>query len=226
MSDFVEIGADAWVLSLSGRNAINVYLLGDVLVDAGGRMHTRRLRAALAGREVRAHAVTHAHYDHQGGSHAVCQALGIPLWCGAGDRAALETGNVDAIVARPGSFVAWLCRVLAGPPHPVARVLRAGDGVGAGFVALETPGHTPGSLAFWRESDRLLVLGDAAMNWSPPARTGLREPFSWATCDPAVNRASLRRLAALAPATVCFGHGVPVSGPDRFLPFVERLNLR
>ena len=199
MSDFVAIGTDAWVLSLSGRNSINAYLLGDVLVDAGGRMQARRLLAALAGHRVVAHAVTHAHYDHQGGSHAVCQALGIPLCCGAGDREALETGNVDGIVRRPGSFSAWLCRVLAGPPHPVARVLREGDAVGAGFVVLETPGHTPGSLSFWRASDRLLVLGDAAMNWSPPTRRGLREPFTWATTDAAVNRASLRRLAALGP---------------------------
>ena len=226
MSDFIEIGADAWVLALSRRNSINAYLLGDVLVDAGARMQARRLLAALAGRRVVAHAVTHAHYDHQGGSHAVCQALGVPLWCGAGDREALETGKVDAIVPRPGSFSAWLCRVLAGPPHPVARELREGDVVGTGFVVLETPGHTPGSLAFWRASDRLLVLGDVAMNWSPPIRRGLREPFPWATVDPTANRASLRRLAALGPATVWFGHGEPVSGPERFLPFVESLNLR
>ncbi len=226
MSDQIQLGADAWQLPLAREGSINAYLLGDLLVDTGGRMQVRKVAAALAGRRVVAHAVTHAHYDHAGGSHAICERFGIPFWCGAGDREALETGNVDSIVRRPGSFAAWLCRVLAGPPHPVARVLRDGDDVGAGFVALETPGHTPGSLSFWREADRLLIVGDAAMNWSPPVRRGLREPFTWATVDPAANRAGLRRLAALEPALVCFGHGLPVSGPDRFLPFVGGLNLR
>src|SRR5512143_379500 len=96
-NDFVEIGEDAWRLSLVPRDGINVYLLGSVLVDAGGRMQAKRVLAALAGRPVVAHAITHAHYDHQGGSHAICARLGIPLWCGAGDREAMETGALELL---------------------------------------------------------------------------------------------------------------------------------
>ena len=34
----------------------------------------------IAGIAVQAHALTHAHADHQGSSHAVCEALGLSLW--------------------------------------------------------------------------------------------------------------------------------------------------
>ena len=50
-------------------------------------------------------------------------------------------------------------RYWAGPGHPFDRRLREGDEV-AGFTVLETPGHAPGHVAFWREADRVLILGD------------------------------------------------------------------
>lgn len=73
------------VQQLSGRppNAINVYLVGDILVDAGTPGAKRRILAELAGHDVRTHLVTYAHPDHFGSSHAVCEALGLPLWTGA-----------------------------------------------------------------------------------------------------------------------------------------------
>jgi len=63
-------------------HAINVYLVGDVLVDAGTPSARRRILPQLTGRDVRTHVVTHAHPDHFGSSHAVCEALfghGPPL---------------------------------------------------------------------------------------------------------------------------------------------------
>ena len=38
---------------------------------------------------------------------------------------------------------------------------------------------------------------------------GLHEPPTFFTPDPALNRVSARKLAALEPALVCFGHGDP-----------------
>ena len=63
-------------------HAINAYLIGDVLIDAGTRHARHRILRQLSGHTVKAHALTHAHPDHQGASRAVCDALGIPLWCG------------------------------------------------------------------------------------------------------------------------------------------------
>ena len=52
-------------------NGINVYLMGDVLVDAGTRHSGRRIFRQLEGHKVATHALTHAHPDHQGASGGV-----------------------------------------------------------------------------------------------------------------------------------------------------------
>jgi hydroxyacylglutathione hydrolase len=42
--------------------------------------------------------------------------------------------------------------------------------------------------------------------------------------DSTLNRDSARRLGALEPRLVCFGHGPPLWDPDRFGRFVEGLS--
>src|ERR687889_2285537 len=75
-------------------NGINVYLMGDVLVDAATRRAGRRILKQLQGRTVTTHALTHAHPDHQGASKEVCERLGVELWCGERDADAMESGNL------------------------------------------------------------------------------------------------------------------------------------
>src|SRR4051812_18414101 len=126
----------------------NSYLLGDVVVDSATRLGRRRLLRALHGERVSAHALTHVHPPTQGSSAAVCGKFGVDAWCGAGDVAALESGDIAA--SQPDCwFNRFQQRFFAGPPVQVARVLREGDDV-AGFEVLEVPGHSPGHLAFWR----------------------------------------------------------------------------
>jgi glyoxylase-like metal-dependent hydrolase (beta-lactamase superfamily II) len=202
------------------RNAINVYLMGDVLVDAGTTSAAKRILREVSGRGVTAHALTHGHSDHFGSSKKVCEALGVPLWCGAGDVEAVETGKIPTVDH-------WLGRVirrLPGPPgHPVERRLGEGDEV-AGFRVLEVPGHSAGHVAYWRESDRTLVLGDVLFNLNLRSfRPGLNEPPRAFTPDPARNRESARRVAALEPALVCFGHGPPMRDTAGFVRFIEKL---
>ena len=83
-----------YMLSGFPPNAINVYLMGDVLVDAGTRHSGRRIFRQLRGHQVATHALTHAHPDHQGASKEVCERLGIELWCGERDADAMESGNL------------------------------------------------------------------------------------------------------------------------------------
>lgn len=204
-------------------DAVNVYLIGDVLVDSGGRLRGKRLLSFLSGRDIRAHALTHGHFDHQGSSHYICESLAIPLWCGEGDRRAVESGNQADLFVNPCGFPAWLGQRLAGPSHPVSRSLKEGDVVGS-FRVLEAPGHTPGHIAYWREADRILIIGDVLFHRDPVTlQRGLREPFTFATTDAAANRNSARRLAALNPAVICFGHGAPLRSGDQLGDFVSRL---
>lgn len=213
------------VQQLSGwpRNAVNVYLLDDVLLDAATRQGEQRIMRQLAGRRVSAHALTHAHPDHQGSSHAICTLLEIPLWCGQGDVPAMETPGGVYNSQAPTWVNRLQRRFWTGPPHPVARALTEGDEV-AGFTVLEVPGHSRGHLAYWREHDRVLILGDVLNNVN--VRTGvpwLHEPPAVLTPDPARNRASARRLAALRPQLTCFGHGAPLRDPGKLTDFIERL---
>ncbi len=206
-------------------NALNVYLLDDVLIDSGTRWAQRRILRQLRGRPVSAHMLTHAHPDHQGASHAVCEVLGVPLWCSEAERAAVESGAVSGNPPRgtTGRLIALASRLALGHAHPVARTLGEGDEV-AGFAVLKTPGHAPGHISLWRERDRVLIVGDVLTNMSlSTGIPGLHEPPAVLSHDPARNRESARRLAALRPGLACFGHGPPLRDPDRLTAFAAAL---
>jgi hydroxyacylglutathione hydrolase len=200
---------------------LNIYLLGDVVVDSGVRWSRRRLARQLAGRQLTAHVLTHAHFDHAGCSAWLCHTLDLPLWCGAGDAAAIASGRVDS---HGWTLVNRLQRTLAPvTAHPVTRVLREGEVVG-GFEVLEVPGHSPGALAFWRQRDRVLVCGDVLANFGlHPSRPRLVLAPAALSSDYEANRRSARRLADLRPRLVCFGHGFAVTDPGRFAAAIHRL---
>lgn len=216
-----QLADDFYHLPLMLRNGINAYFAGGVLFDAGVPGDEKKITKALRGRTVTAHALTHGHPDHQGASHAVCEALGIPLWCGAADADAVEAGDLSPLM--PDHWIARFMRSRSGPAHPVARRLREGDEVG-GFTVIETPGHSPGHVVYWRDRDRTLILGDV-LNGMNLITTipGLREPPAMFTPDPAQNRASARKLLGLAPNLVVFGHGPPLRDPARFRAFISSL---
>lgn len=211
---------DVFQLPLAPRSAVNAYLVGDVLIDAGTAGSAKRILRELQGHAVVAHALTHAHIDHVGGSKKVVDALDVPVWAPAGDAAAVEAGKPDAadnLLEPVASRSGWR-------PVPVARRLQEGDEVGPGFVVLDVPGHSPGHVAFWREADRTLVCGDVFFHISLlTGRPRLREPLGPFTVDPVQNRASMRRLAALKPELVLFGHGVPLRDPAKLSAFSDAL---
>lgn len=204
-----EIAENVWHIPLMGRHLINAYVLGDVLVDAGMAGHGKKLRGKLGGHAIAAHTLTHAHPDHVGGSKNVVDALGIPFWAPAGEAAAVEAGQA---VQKPTKAKQLLELTAKFKPVPIARRLNEGDEVG-GFTVLDTPGHSPGHISFWRESDRTLICGDVWFNMNVlTLRPGLRAPLSLPTVDPALNRRSMQRLVELRPETVGFGHGPVMTG--------------
>ncbi len=218
-----QLAKDLYLLRGFPPDAINVYLAQDVLIDAATRQGERRIMRQIRDRPVRAHALTHAHPDHQGASHAICESLQIPLWCGERDVHAMETPGAISNSQAPGWMNWFQQRFWTGPPHPVARPLKEGDDV-AGFEVLEVPGHSIGHVAYWRESDRVLILGDVLNGMNVrTGRRGLHEPPEIFTPDPVRNRASARRLAALEPELVCFGHGPPLRDPAELQRFIAAL---
>ena len=209
------IAEGVWQLPLVPRNGINAYVIGDVLVDTGIKQSAGKIAEMLEGRSISAIALTHAHGDHAGAMKRLAARFGVPVWCGAADREAAETGRLalSSTLDRPG--LSTVGNAAAGfDGTPVARTLADGDVLTAGFTVLETPGHSPGHVSFWRETDRTLICGDVFFNMHVLTTIpGLRQPPDLFTPNPTENRDSERRLAALEPSTVGFGHG-PVLSDD------------
>ena len=200
-----EIAPDVFHIPLVARDGINAYVIGDVLVDAGLASSAKKIVKALARRTIRAHALTHAHVDHAGGSRRLVDQLELPLWAPAGDAGDVVSGEPALAPTRLRALMAF---VGGFDGVDVARELREGDEVAAGFAVVELPGHSPGQIGYWRESDRVLLTGDVLTNMNLlTTKVGLHLPPDIVTVDPARNRESARRVAALEPRVVGFGHG-------------------
>src|SRR5262245_36383680 len=213
------IAKGVWQLSGFPRHFFNVYLLGDVLIDAATRWGTRRILRQLRDRPPRLVALTHCHPDHQGAAKTVCETFGVPLACHKADVPAAE-GRVRMLphnrVIRLGE---WLWAV---PPCPVGRHLEDGDEI-AGFRVVHAPGHTPGHSMFFRDADRLCIAGDVLANSNYlTGKPSLREPLALFSVDVAQNRRSIRTLVDLKPSVVCFGHGPPLRNPEVLEQYVAR----
>jgi len=218
-----QLADGVWQLAGFPPHLINVYLVEDVLIDAGTRHAGRRILRELRGREVNAHALTHAHPDHQGASKEVCETLGIPYWVPERDADAAERPELIGRRQPDDALAQFFVRTMTGPGRRVDRRLREGDQV-AGFVALDTPGHSAGHVAYWREADGVLIVGDVLSNQDTlTGIRGLHEAKPLLTPDPERNRESARRLAALEPALALFGHGPPLRDAKKLVDFVRSL---
>lgn len=215
-----NVARNVWQVCTFPPNAINAYLVEDVLIDCGTRWDAKRLLRAVGGVDLKLVALTHVHPDHQGSAKAICEKRRVPLACHEADRAAMEGREPLGPPTRPIRFSSNL---MAGPPHPVDRVLKEGDEI-AGFRVVEAPGHTLGHVIFFRETDRVAIAGDVATSMNLfTTLPGLHEPPKFFCVDAAINRQSIRKLAELNPEIVLFGHGPPWRDLGKLQKFAERL---
>lgn len=216
-----QLADQVWQLkgALPLPNSINTFLLDDVLVDSGARFDGKGILKQLRDRRLSAHALTHAHPDHQGSSKLVCDTLGVPYWVPENDVAKAEDPELIRAEQPSSKIGSFFYATMHGPGHPVDRALKEGDVV-AGFEVLDTPGHSRGHVSYWREGDRTLLLGDVLNNMDIyTGLPGLHEPKPSVTPDPVRNRESIRRLGELEPALVMFGHGAPLRDTAKFVAF-------
>jgi hydroxyacylglutathione hydrolase len=218
-----QVADGVWQLRGFPPNGINVYFADGVVFDAASRYAGRRILRQVKGHEVSAHAVTHAHPDHQGASHEICEKLNIPLWIGELDADAIEHPELIGQRQPDHRLAQFYAKFFTGPAHSVARQLREGDEVGS-FKVLDAPGHSAGHVVFWRESDRVLIIGDVLCNMDTVTGIpGLQEPKPFFTPDPARNRESIRKLAPLEPRVVLFGHGAPLRDTRKWDALMQKL---
>lgn len=218
-----NLAPDVWRLKQIPAPSVNVYLVKDVLIDAGTRWDRRRIFAEIANRRLSALALTHVHPDHQGVAKDVCEARQIPLACHADDVDAMEGRRPVQEAAPDNPYNRIIKRFWQGPPHKVDRVLNEGDEV-AGFRVVHAPGHARGEVIYFRDSDRVAICGDVIRNMSyATGLPGVKEPPDIFTYDPAENRRSIHKLAELEPSLILPGHGPAVTDIAAFERFVASL---
>jgi len=229
-----QVAEGVWLLRGDARDAMNVYFLEDeggvVQFDAGTKGMTKEVRTA-AGRlgGLKRIVLGHAHADHRG----TAPALDAPVFCHPDE---VTDAEADAAIApymeivtlpAPARWIyPFLLRRWDGGPVKIAGTVSEGDEV-AGFRILHFPGHAPGLIGLWREKDRLALVSDVVY-LIDSTKLGKRLPAGEASVphpawgwDHAKAKDSVRKLAALEPATVCAGHEGPLRGED-LRPALER----
>jgi glyoxylase-like metal-dependent hydrolase (beta-lactamase superfamily II) len=221
-----NLAPGVWRLKQFPAPSVNVYLAGDVLIDAGTRWDRGRIFAELEGREISLLALTHVHPDHQGVAKDVCEARGIPLACHADDVDAMEGRRPVQEAAPDNPFNRIIKALWEGPPYEVGRVLSEGDEV-AGFRVVHAPGHARGEVVYFRDSDRVAICGDVVRNMSyATGLPGIKQPPDAFTYDPDENRRSIRKLAELNPTLLLPGHGPAIADMAAFQRFADELPSR
>ncbi|HXS34932.1 MAG TPA: MBL fold metallo-hydrolase [Solirubrobacterales bacterium] len=224
-----KVADGVWLLRGDARKGMNIYFLEDeggvIQFDAGTKAMVKAAKAAgaqLGG--VKRVVLGHAHADHRG----TAPSMGVPVFCHPDDVADAES---DASITPymdlsqlPFAPVRWIYPTLLkrwdGGAVKIAGTVSEGDEV-AGFRIVHFPGHAPGLIGLWRESDRLAIVSDTIYLIDSAVRLGRPLPAgeasvphpAWAW-DHIKSKQSVRKLAALEPATVCAGHGLPLRGEN------------
>jgi hydroxyacylglutathione hydrolase len=219
-----EIADGVWIVRGGFPvRSMNVYLVregdGVVVFDGGIKAMTKAVATAGA----RLGGITrlvlgHEHPDHRG----IAPGLGVPVYCHPDGKADAESDGgmhyVDWSKLRQPTRTVMprLLKVWDGGPVKIEGTLAEGDDV-AGFEVVHIPGHAPGQIALWRESDRLALVSDCFytldINSGRPGPPRL--PHRAFNQDSEQAKASMHKIAALAPAAAWPGHAKPVTGDVR-----------
>jgi hydroxyacylglutathione hydrolase len=223
-----RVADGVWLLRGDLGESMNIYFIEDgdgvIQFDAGSRAMTKKARTAaeqLGG--LKRIVLGHAHADHRG----TVPGLDAPVYCHPDEVADAES---DASIAPymdlsqlPIAPVRWIYPVLLrrwdGGAVKVDGTVSEGDEV-AGFRVLHFPGHAPGLIGLWRESDRVALVSDVVYLIDsaklgrplPPGEASVPHP-AWAW-DHTKAKDSVRKLAGLEPAVVAAGHARPLRGEN------------
>lgn len=176
--------------------------------------------------------LTHGHFDHAGSVEALSELWNVPVYAHPLEFPYL-TGKSEYPAPdwkAGGGMMSLLSPILPRGPIDLGRRLRAlpqGEAEQAfdelpGWLPIHTPGHTAGHVSFFRAADATLLVGDAFCTTKPESffeaalaqHPELHGPPAYFTSDWETAKISVRKLAALHPATVIPGHGKPLNGAD------------
>ena len=223
-----EVADGVWLLTGDIKGAMNIYFIegpdGEIIqFDAGTSSMTRKNREVIAGfGGIERVVLGHAHADHRG----TAPGLDVPVYCHPDEVADATSSasiapymHLKELEFAPVRWIyPFLLRRWDGGPVEIAGTVEEGDEV-AGFKVIHFPGHAPGLIGLWRESDRVALVSDvvyfvdsARLRPLPDGEASVPHP-AWAW-DHQRAKESLRKLAALKPKVVAAGHEHPLRGED------------
>lgn len=215
---------------------VNVYAISTgsewVLVDAGLYLSAGRIRRwaenQFGNHKPAGIFLTHGHFDHVGSLKDLADQWNVPIYAHE-----LELPYLQGQKSYPkprasagGGFMSLMAPFYPRGPIDVGQRLQTYAENGNLRVLddwrwIHTPGHTEGHVSFFRESDRTLIVGDAFCTTKAESalavatqKAELHGPPAYYTSDWHAARLSVERLAALKPATVAAGHGLPMHGSE------------
>ncbi|WNI26282.1 MBL fold metallo-hydrolase [Streptomyces sp. ITFR-16] len=153
--------------------------------------------------------ITHGHRDHYGAAQELADRHGARILAHRLDapviRGEEEIGE-PVLLDWERPLYAHGLTVPVAPPTRVDTELSDGMVLpfGGGARVVHSPGHTPGSIGIHLPDHGVLFTGDCVAS----VEQVMLGVFN---IDRAQAVASFRRLAALEAATVCFGHGDPLT---------------
>jgi hydroxyacylglutathione hydrolase len=225
-----KVADGVWLLRGDVRRVMNIYFLEDgdgvTQFDGGTKRMAKAAKAAaesLGG--LTRIVLSHAHPDHRG----AIPALDADVFCHPDEVADAEDDapispymDFSKLALGPRLFYSFATRRWDGGAVKIAGTLVEGDEV-AGFRVIEFPGHSPGQIGLWRESDRLALVSDVIYLSDTLGRRRVPKgeatvPHPSVTWDSSKASESVRKLAALEPAVVGAGHDGPLRGENLRAP--------
>lgn len=233
-SNFYTVAPGVW-----GRKDVfvNFYMIQDltndswVLVDAGLKWSAPKIKEMSEylfgeGSVPEAIILTHGHFDHVGSVKSLAEEWDVPVYAHHLEIPFL-TGQSNYPPPDPtvgGGLMATMAFLYPDSPINIwkhVKVLSA-DGtvpVLSEWRYIHTPGHAPGHISLFRESDRVLIAGDAFVTTKQESVISvmfqikeISGPPKYFTYDWSDAEASVQELIKLNPKTAATGHGQPMRG--------------
>jgi len=216
---------------------VNLYIINNPsennwwLVDAGVSWSGSKIKGMAeilfgAGSHPAAIILTHGHFDHVGSVKKLAEEWNIPVYAHP-----LEVPYLTGLSSYPpadpgagGGLMADLSFLYPKKPINIAnRIVSLPQG---GTIPglpewkyLHTPGHAPGHISLFRESDKILISGDAVVTTKAESALSimfqlkkLSGPPKYFTSDWLSAASSVKQLADLEPEIIASGHGRPLRG--------------